>query len=137
MAEERLFKRLRRWSGAATGGSGPDVGSYMESVLADIGKLYNTRQGSVPISEDYGLPDISDMLASLTPPDLEQIRDAIERTTQMFEPRLQDVQVTIPAEETPGMLKFSVHAGLMYEKSTLPVRYQVDIEGDGRVSIKQ
>lgn len=136
MAEERLMKRLRRWS-TGTGGGVPDVGSYVESVLADINKLYNTRQGSVPISEDYGLPDISNMLANLTPPDLEQIRDAIERTTTEFEPRLQDVEVSVPPEEALGMLRFAVRATLLYEKGSVPLRYQVDIEGDGRVSIRR
>lgn len=136
MAEERLFKRLRRWS-AGTGAGTPDVGSYVESVLADVSRLYNTRQGSVPISDEYGLPDISNLLASMTPPDLEQIRAAIEQTTSEFEPRLQDVTVMVPAEETLGMLRFAVRANLRYEKSSIPVRYQVDIEGDGRVSIRR
>ncbi|HET7921778.1 MAG TPA: type VI secretion system baseplate subunit TssE [Gammaproteobacteria bacterium] len=136
MAEERLFKRLRRWSGGTAAGA-PDVGAYVESVLADVSRLYNTRQGSVPISDGYGLPDISNLLASLTPPDLEQIREAIESTTRSFEPRLEDVQVTVPAEETLGMLRFSVQASLLYEKGAMPLRYQVDIEGDGRVSIRQ
>lgn len=136
MAEERLMKRLRRWS-TGTGSGTPDVGTFVESVLADVARLYNTRQGSVPISDQYGLPDISNMLANLTPPDMEQIRDAIEATTSAFEPRLQDVEVTIPADETLGMLRFAVRGNLLYEKSTIPVRYQVDIEGDGRVSIRR
>jgi type VI secretion system lysozyme-like protein len=136
MAEERLMKRLHRWS-MGTGSSTPDVGTYVESVLADVTRLYNTRQGSVPISDSYGLPDISNMLASLTPPDLEQIRDAIERTTSEFEPRMQDVEVTVPAEEALGMLRFAVRANLLYEKGSMPLRYQVDIEGDGRVSIRR
>lgn len=136
MAEERLLKRLRRWS-AGTGGGIPDVGSYVESVLADVSRLYNTRQGSVPISDRYGLPDISNLLVTLTPPDLERIRDAIEQTTGEFEPRLQDVQVTLPAEEALGVLRFMVQGNLLYEKTSLPVRFQVDIEGDGRVSIRR
>ncbi|HET7649525.1 MAG TPA: type VI secretion system baseplate subunit TssE [Gammaproteobacteria bacterium] len=136
MAEERLLKRLRRWS-AGTGSGIPDVGSYVESVLADVAKLYNTRQGSVPISDRYGLPDISNLLVTLTPPDLERIRDALEQTTGEFEPRLQDVQVTLPAEEALGVLRFMVQGNLLYEKTSLPVRFQVDIEGDGRVSIRR
>jgi len=136
MAEERLFKRLHRWS-AGTGSGTPDVGTYVESVLADVNKLYNTRQGSVPISDNYGLPDISDLLASLTPPDMEMIRSAIEATTSEFEPRMQDIDVSIPSEEKMGMLRFSVRANLLYEKTSIPLRYQVDIEGDGRVSIRR
>lgn len=136
MADERLLKRLHRWA-SGTGAGSPDVGTYMESVLDDLGRLYNTRQGSVPISDRYGLPDISNLLANLTPPDLEEIRSAIEETTSEFEPRLREVTVTIPAEETLGMLRFSVQGDLLYEKSILPLRYQVNIEGDGRVSIRR
>ncbi len=135
MAEERLFKRLRRWSG--TGAGGADVGGYVESVLQDVGRLYNTRRGSTPLSELYGLPDISDMLANLTPPDVERIREAIEVTTREFEPRMQDTRVTLPGEESPGMLRFAVQASLLYEKTSVPVRYTVNIEGDGRVTVRQ
>lgn len=134
MAEERLFKRLRRWSG---GNTGTDVGSYVESVLQDVSRLYNTRQGSTPLSELYGLPDISNMLANLTPPDVERIREAIEVTTREFEPRMQGTRVSVPGEESLGMLRFAVQANLLYEKASVPVRYLVNIEGDGRVTVRQ
>jgi len=135
MAEERLFKRLRRWSGGGTAGA--DLGAYLESVLQDLGRLYNTRRGSTPLSELYGLPDISNLLANLTPPDVERIRAAIEVTTREFEPRLQDTRVSLPAEESLGMLRFQVQGDLLYEKARVPVRYQVNIEGDGRVAVRQ
>jgi type VI secretion system lysozyme-like protein len=135
MSEERLFKRLRRWS--AGGAAGIDVGGYIESVLQDLGKLYNTRRGSTPLSSLYGLPDISNMLANLTPPDLERIREAIETTTREFEPRMQGTKVSLPAEENLGVLRFAVQADLLYEKTRIALRYQVNIEGDGRVSVRQ
>ena len=134
MADERLFKRLRRWS---SGGSGVDVGSYVESVLQDLGHLYNTRRGSTPLSDLYGLPDISDMLANLTPPDVERIRDGLDATTRQFEPRMRDTRVSIAAEEGLGVLRFAVQGSLLYEKALIPVRYLVNIEGDGRVTVRQ
>lgn len=134
MSEERLFKRLRRWS---SGGPGADVGSYVESVLQDLGRLYNTRRGSAPLGELYGLPDISDMLANLTPPDIERVREAIEATTRQYEPRMQDTRVSVPAEESLGVLRFAVQGNLLYEKTRVPVRYVVNIEGDGRVAVRQ
>jgi len=135
MAEERLLKRLRRWSSGTAAGT--DVGSYVESVLQDVGKLYNTRRGSTPLSSDYGLPDISNLLANLTPPDVENIRAAIELTTREFEPRMQGTQVSLPGEDSPGMLRFAVQADLLYEKTRIALRYQVNIEGDGRVTVRQ
>ncbi|HEY4126531.1 MAG TPA: type VI secretion system baseplate subunit TssE [Gammaproteobacteria bacterium] len=135
MSEERLFKRLRRWSAGGT--TGTDVGGYVESVLQDVGRLYNTRRGSTPLSAAYGLPDISNMLANLTPPDLERIREAIEVTTREFEPRMQETRVSLPAEESPGLLRFVVQGELLYGKARVPVRYMVNIEGDGRVSVRQ
>ena len=134
MSDERLFKRLRRWS---SGGAAADVGSHVESVLQDLGRLYNTRRGSTPLSELYGLPDISDMLANLTPPDVERIREGIEITTREFEPRMRDTRVSVAAEEGLGMLRFAVQGNLLYEKSSIPVRYLVNIEGDGRVTVRQ
>ncbi|HEX4300703.1 MAG TPA: type VI secretion system baseplate subunit TssE [Gammaproteobacteria bacterium] len=135
MSEERLFKRLRRWS--AGGATGIDVGGYVESVLQDLGRLYNTRRGSTPLSSLYGLPDISNMLANLTPPDVEHIREAIETTTREFEPRMQGTKVSLPGEESLGVLRFAVQADLLYEKTRIALRYQVNIEGDGRVSVRQ
>jgi type VI secretion system lysozyme-like protein len=113
------------------------VGGYVESVLQDVGRLYNTRQGSTPLSASYGLPDISNMLANLTPPDVERIRDAIEATTREFEPRMQGTRVSLPAEESLGLLRFVVQAELLFGKARVPVRYMVNIEGDGRVSVRQ
>ncbi|HSN17385.1 MAG TPA: type VI secretion system baseplate subunit TssE [Gammaproteobacteria bacterium] len=134
MSEERLFKRMRRWS---SGAAAADVGSYVESVLQDLGHLYNTRRGSTPLSDLYGLPDISDMLANLTPPDVERIREGIETSTRQFEPRLRDVRVNVATEESLGMLRFAVQGNLLHEKALVPVRYLVNIEGDGRVTVRQ
>lgn len=134
MAEERLFKRMRRWS---SGGGPADAGSYVESVLQDLGRVYNSRRGSTPLSDLYGLPDISDMLANLTPPDVERIREGLEVTTREFEPRMRDTRVSMAAEEGLGMLRFAVQGNLLYEKALLPVRYLVNIEGDGRVTVRQ
>jgi type VI secretion system lysozyme-like protein len=89
------------------------------------------------LSGTYGLPDISNMLANLTPPDVERIREAIEVTTREFEPRMQETRVSLPAEESPGLLRFVVQGELLYGKARVPVRYMVNIEGDGRVSVRQ
>ncbi|HEV2212143.1 MAG TPA: type VI secretion system baseplate subunit TssE, partial [Gammaproteobacteria bacterium] len=105
--------------------------------LQDVGRLYNARRGSTPLSELYGLPDISELLANLTPPDVERIRAAIETTTREFEPRMRDARVSVPAEESPGMLRFAVQASLLYEKTSVPLRYLVNIEGDGGVTVRQ
>src|SRR5690606_24343060 len=114
-----------------------DIGAYTESVLADIAALYNTRRGSVQISDLYGLPDFANMLNSFAPPAVEQIETVIRETTQRFEPRLRDLRVQhVPRDGEAGLLRFNVNGNLAFRGSAVPVQFDAVLQGDGSVAIE-
>lgn len=138
MTEERLLKRIGYWLAAEDAERRrADIGAYTESVFADLANLYNTRRGSVQISDEYGLPDFVNMLNSFTPPAVESIENVIRETTQKFEPRLRDIVVQhVPRDGDEGLLRFNVNGNLVFRDNTVPVQFDAVLQGDGSVALQ-
>jgi len=138
MTEERLLKRIRYWQSPEDAERRrADIGAYTESVFADLSNLFNTRRGSVQISEDYGLPDFVNMLNSFAPPALESIEDVFRDTTRKFEPRLRDVTVQhVPREGDQGLLRFNIIGNLVFRGNAVPVQFDAVLQGDGSVALQ-
>ncbi len=132
---ERLLKRIQLWASGAEAAN--DMATGMAAVRFDLQRIYNTRLGSVPLSEDYGLPDFTAMLNSYAPPEMEKITAAMEKTTGLFEPRLQDVRIQ-PAtrEDEFGLLRFEINGRLVLQDKTLPVVFNAILTGDGSVRVE-
>lgn len=62
------------------------------SVMGNLNRLFNTRQGSVAHLPDYGLPDIMTIYRD-APKSIEQLRRALKDAIRKYEPRLQRVHV--------------------------------------------
>ncbi len=137
MARERLLKRLQRWDDMAHPGMELDAAAYTESVLADLARLYNTRQGTVLIDPEYGLMDFTNLHDVLSPNDLEALSRDIRQATSRFEPRLNDVEVEYrPRGGEQGLLRFMVTARLSFRDQSLAMQYDIVLHGDGRVVIE-
>lgn len=64
----------------------------LQSVLANLRVLLNTRQGSSPACPDFGIPDLTDSLHSF-PQGVRPIRQHLQEAIARYEPRLCDVTV--------------------------------------------
>lgn len=62
------------------------------SIMDHLTRMFNTRKGSIPHLQDYGLPDISEIYRKM-PEGLEELKDAIKKTIERYEPRLKNVRV--------------------------------------------
>ncbi|MBD3347489.1 MAG: type VI secretion system baseplate subunit TssE [Chitinivibrionales bacterium] len=62
------------------------------SIMDHLSRMFNTREGSIPHLEDYGLPDISEMYRKM-PDGIEELQEAIRKTVEKYEPRLKKVKV--------------------------------------------
>lgn len=62
------------------------------SVMSNLNRLFNTRQGSVKHLPDYGLPDISTVYRE-APRSIDDLRRSIKTVVQTYEPRLRRVHV--------------------------------------------
>jgi type VI secretion system protein len=135
MREERLLERIQTWEKEPMRRNKEDSRRIVDSVLRHLQRILNTKQGNVPIAEDYGVPDFTDFLDDL-PDSVREIEKTLRLTIQKYEPRLKAVKVSlIPQEEDLLSLRFQIVAKLTTESKT-QVLFETIIDTDGKVSIK-
>jgi type VI secretion system protein ImpF len=86
----------------------------------------------------YGLPDFSSTSVR-NPAELTLVRQAIETAVDRFEPRLQDVRITIdPIAEGERVIHFRIDARLRVEPSPEPVVFDSVMRlGSGQCVVKE
>lgn len=90
-----------------------DISELRDSVILHLKKLLNTRQGSVPIHPEYGMPDLSEFI-NLFPESVTKMQSTIASIIERFEPRLKSVRVDY--KENPNdvlNIKFEITAQLV------------------------
>jgi len=108
----------------------------ISSIHRHLQKVLNTRQGSVPIADDYGIPDMTDFMSSY-PESLRNLEKSIRQTIQKFEPRLKGVRVSfVQDNEDLLSLSFKIIAQLALEKEKNPIIFESQIDADGKVELK-
>lgn len=83
------------------------------SVMSNLNRLFNTRQGSIQHLPEYGLPDIMTIYRD-APRSADELRRAIQKAIRTYEPRLRRVRVEHrETDEYTMRLIFIVSAELM------------------------
>ena len=100
-----LLTRLEHAADPNVGLSGTPRGTATSerSVMAHLGELLNTRQGSALTVPDYGLVEVSEVLYDF-PDAIGIMQRALKNTIQTYEPRLKNVQVRHIKDETANMM---------------------------------
>jgi len=133
MREERLLERIRRWEKEPPGRDRENPKRAIDSVVRHLQRLLNTRQGNVPMADDYGIPDFTQWLhhgADAVGNVENAIRDVIEK----YEPRLTSVRVRFTAQDDQALLqRFDVQARLQLDDR--PVYPETVLTSDGRVEV--
>jgi len=133
MSDERLLERLRSLERNPLRRERDSRERLLESILGHLRLVLNTRQGSVPIAADYGVPDFQDFLQSY-PESVREIELSIRQVIERYEPRLAAVRVSfLPREEQGLFLRFQIEAQL--SEDTEPVRFQSVLTSEGRISV--
>lgn len=112
-----------------------------QSVKRDLEWLLNTRQANTQLPPDlkevnssviaYGLPDFT-TVGIKSAPDQNRLRRAIEGAISTFEPRLQDVRVTIePVQEGERVVHFRIDARLKVEPAPEPITFDTVMRPGG------
>ena len=135
MQEERLLRRIIAWEKDPHRRTRADPKRIINSVREHLQRILNTRQGSVMIGEDYGLPDFAELLRDY-PDSLRDFERSIRMTIQKYEPRLKMVRVKLlPNEEDLLTLRFQVSASLAGQERRVPVLLESTVDQDGKVNI--
>jgi type VI secretion system protein len=138
MREKRLLERLRavELNPDLRGESDPVVA--IQSVLGHVVKILNTRQGSAPIAQDFGVPDFTAIASSFGMESVAQIEEAITRVIQKYEPRLAEVRVSFePQSDKSFSLAFKLVARLAGEGRQTPVVFETILNPDGRIMVME
>jgi len=132
-----LLERLNR--AAREGGERTvkeDRGAVMRSVLLNLQRILNTRQGSAAAQNDLGVPSPHELLIGF-PSSLDQAQRAVKQCIQRYEPRLVNVVVSIDKEDDQKQaIAFSVTAQLAGGDRRDPVTFHTAISPDGRIRLR-
>jgi type VI secretion system protein len=72
------------------------------SILSNLDRLMNTRQGGISHLPGYGVPDLSDVYRDM-PGSIAELQQAIETAIEAYEPRLRRVRVEHQATDRYAM----------------------------------
>ena len=135
MREERFLERLRTYEKDPIRRSREDSRRITDSVLRHLRRLLNTREGNVPIAEDYGVPDFTGFLYSY-PDSVRDMERTLRLVIQKYEPRLKAVRVGfIPQEESSFSLSFQITARLSTEEKT-SVLFETRVDSEGKIEVR-
>ena len=135
MPDERLLERIQRIETNPDERVERDLTRKINSIISHLQRMLNTRQGSVPIGDDYGIPDITSSHGE----GLTEMTQRIERTLQQaitkYEPRLEKVRVKLLSQKDDVLsLRFKLEAVLTTENAT-PVVLETVVSSEGKVNV--
>lgn len=137
MREERLLERVRNGERDLSRRGAEDPQRISDSVLEHLRRILNTRQGCVPIADDYGVPEFTEYL-HLGAEVYRELEKVLRTTIQKYEPRLKGVRVSFIPEEEGRLalrLQFQVVAKLTTDPR-LQVQFETSIDGSGQIRLK-
>ncbi|CAD5293924.1 Type VI secretion system protein [Bosea sp. 62] len=131
-----LFERLEtaREPGVGSPDAAPQLG-LSDSVLANVRRILNARQGCCETRPDFGMPDLNDISreASETIPAIAQ---TVKAQLETFEPRLREVLVKPMLNEAPGEFAFSVSAVLIDGENGEAMRFDTVLGNDRQMRLR-
>lgn len=114
-----------------------DLHAILQSVVAYITKILNTRQGSSLLDPDFGIPDFTGVGGNVNSEDIKQFRADIAQTIERNEPRVREVQVDFtPAGGSEASLMFTLNFKLAIKPfDQTPVTLYSKVGSSGMVDV--
>lgn len=104
------------------------------SIQSHLSRLLNARRGSLQHMPDYGLPDVSEIYSSL-PYSIQYLVREIQKTIEIYEPRLQNVKVvSLPVEERDSVVTLCIKGELADGYS---IEFATYFMAEGRAEIEK
>ncbi|BDU73727.1 type VI secretion system baseplate subunit TssE [Mesoterricola silvestris] len=133
--QERLLQRIKHQEHAPSERASGNLALETASILEHLRRLLNTRQGSVPIRPDYGIPDFSHLGGDTFTDTALEMQRSIRLVIEAFEPRLARVQV---AFDTRGgersHLRFRI-TGVLAKDERVPLALDTTLAPGGRFNV--
>ena len=135
MKEERLLERLQNTEKNPGSRIENDLPRKVNSIMGHLQNLLNTHQGSVPIADDYGIPDITNTQGESVTEMTRRIELTLQDVIKKYEPRLAKVKVMLISQKDEVLsLRFKLEAVLITENST-PVVLETVVSTGGKINV--
>jgi type VI secretion system protein len=136
MNEQRLLERIANLGDGRARSHQTHVEVLVESIRAHLQRILNTRQGSVPIDPNFGVPDFTNLVGSSITGTTQEIAASITRMVARYEPRLKAVQVSLAESGSEVLsLSFTLEGRIEVSDKTIPVRLATRVSASGRVAL--
>ena len=137
MKERRLLERISNWSdGDAQRTNQTQVEILVRSVSEHLKRLLNTRQGSVQIDPNFGVPDFTNLADGTGKGSVKDMEEEIRRMVMRYEPRLKSPRVALNSEATDVLsIRFSLYGTLQVEDRDIPLQISTTVGSNGRIDI--
>jgi len=112
--------------------------SLERSLVRHLTSMLNTRRGSVPIAQDYGIADVTDLGRSFTEESVTEFKTELERVIMRYEPRLCSVRVEYaPRQDAPLSAVFEIEATVNTEYGRQTLRFETILDATGAVRLAE
>ena len=138
MQEQRLLERIA--SLEAGGASKKNLTTeqvLVASIQAHLQRILNTRQGSVPIDPQFGVPDFTNLAGSFSVGSTPEIVKDLTRMISSYEPRLLQPKITVAKAENEVLsLSFQLEGFVSIGDRHIPIRLATRVSSSGRVTLQ-
>jgi len=136
MREDRLLERISRWEDSEERRNLPSADILLRSIVKHLQRILNTRQGSVPIDPNFGVPDFTNLASSFKSTLAGQIEADIRQVVERYEPRLRSPSLRMLEERPDALsLSFELVGSVLIDEQEVPVRMSTGIGSQGRIRI--
>lgn len=131
-----LFERLRNPAGTSSHTLEEDTGALLQSILRNLTRILNAREGQCPAQPDYGIPSPSEV-AQAYPDSINSVLKTIRHCIERYEPRLRDVQVIpIESDDQQLVVRFQITARLATSSRSQQVSFSTMLDPAGHVNLR-
>lgn len=136
MAARTLIERIVQAPEGARPPAGVDRTGAVDSVLANLKDVLNSRAGCAETRPDLGVPDFNDLVGKF-PDAIHIIARAVKEQIDRFEPRLASVSVRhVEDPDNPLNLVFEIHAALVVDELQGRVTFETVLGDDGFMQVR-
>ncbi len=126
MGRRALLSRIAARDGAAV--------DPVESIVAHLRALLNTRRGDAPTVPDFGVIDFAGVVHEF-PGGVQKLARSIRATIAEYEPRLRNVNVRHLVDEGSLTLQFEITGQLVGPRSGGTLRLATTVRPGGRIDV--
>lgn len=137
MFEERLLERIGNLEAIPGERTDTEITRAINSVIRHLQSMLNTRQGGVPIAEDYGVPDLTNYPGDNLLETGKSIAATIQDFLSKYEPRLDSIHIDFQTQDEDVLaLRFRLEGKLLRGNKT-PIVLETLVDSTGKISVSR